>query len=267
VRLMKLSLPPLPRLPRPRWPRRELLAVLPRSEPGLVLRVFRGAALTTISFIITAADSAAFAESYRGLWLWARHHGLSGFWAAAFPLQVDTFIVVGELALFVAMVDQWERRHKAGAWAVTLLGLAASVAGNIGHVAAHDLQSRGTAAVPPVAAFAAMWVGLSVLKRVIARADETVPSDDEFVAEEPVARVPLTVVPDVVSSTLPSDAETAAAAALRATLAAGNPLSLNQLQTRFRLTRKEATEVRGLVLLEVNGHSHLDASGGGPELS
>jgi hypothetical protein len=35
--------------------------------------------------VITAADSAAFAESYRGLWVWARHHGLSGFWAAAFP--------------------------------------------------------------------------------------------------------------------------------------------------------------------------------------
>lgn len=177
---------------------------------------------------------------------------LAGFWAAAFPLQVDTFIVVGELALFIAMVDQWERRHKAGAWAVTLLGLAASVAGNIGHVAGHDLQSRGTAAVPPVAAFAAMWVGLSVLKRVIARADETVPSDDEFAAQS-VARVPLTVVPDVVSSPLPSDAETAAAAALRATLAAGNPLSMNQLQSRFRLTRKEATEVRGLVLSEPTG--------------
>jgi hypothetical protein len=257
--LMRLSLPPLPRLPRPRWPRRELRPVLPRSEPGLVLRLFRGAALTTISFIITAADSAAFAESYRGLWVWARHHGLSGFWAAAFPLQVDTFIVVGELALFVAMIDQWERRHKAGAWAVTLLGLAASVAGNIGHVAAHDLQSRGTAAVPPVAAFAAMWVGLSVLKRVIARADETVPSDDEFVAEEPVARVPLTVVPDVVSSPLPSDAETAAAAALRATLAAGNPLSMNQLQTRFRLTRKEATEVRSLVLSGVRASTECPA--------
>lgn len=108
---MRRSFPPLPR---PRWPRREPHPVLPRSEPGLVLRVFRGAALTTISFIITVADSAAFAESYRGLWVWARHHGLSGFWAAAFPLQVDTFIVVGELALFVAMIDQWERRHKAG---------------------------------------------------------------------------------------------------------------------------------------------------------
>ena len=246
----------LPRLCRPRGEPQQVAVPV---APGNVLRVLLSAALTAISVIITAADSAAFAESYRGLWVWARHHGLSGFWAAAFPLQVDTFIVVGELALFIAMVDQWERWHKAGAWAVTLLGLAVSVAGNIGHVAAHDLQSRGTAAVPPVAAFAAMWVGLSVLKRVIARAASTVPEGDEIVHEGSVGPVPLTVVPDAVSAQLPSDAETAAAAALRATLAAGNPLSMNQLQTRFRLTRKEATEVRSLVLPGVNGHPYPDA--------
>jgi hypothetical protein len=181
-----------------------------------------------------------------------------------------TFIIVGELALFVAMVDQWERRHKAGAWAVTLLGLAASVAGNIGHVAAHDLQSRGTAAVPPVAAFAAMWVGLSVLKRVIARAAWTEVEDDEIASEdheEPVAKVPLKLVPDVGSSPVPSDAETAAAAAFRATLTAGNPLSMNQLQTRFRLTRKEAAEVRSFVLPGVNGHSYPGAPDDGLELN
>src|SRR5271170_725807 len=132
-------------LPRLRWPRSVPRRVPVTAAPSYVLRVLRGTALTAISVIITGADGAAFAESYRGLWVWALHHGLSGFWAAAFPLQVDTFIVVGELALFVAMIDQWKRRHKAGAWTVTLLGLAASVAGNIGHVAARDLQSRGTA--------------------------------------------------------------------------------------------------------------------------
>jgi len=261
----------LPRPPRLRWTgASEPRQVPPLAAPGRVLGLFRGAALTAISVIITAADSAAFAESYRGLWVWARHHGLSGFWAAAFPLQVDTFIIVGELALFVAMVDQWERRHKAGAWAVTLLGLAASVAGNIGHVAAHDLQSRGTAAVPPVAAFAAMWVGLSVLKRVIARGAWAEVEDDEIAHEDhesPVAKVPLKLVSDVVSSPVPSDAETAAAAAFRATLTAGNPLSMNQLQTRFRLTRKEATEVRSLVLPGVNGHSYPGAPDDGLELN
>jgi hypothetical protein len=61
------------------------------AAPSYVLRVLRGTALTAISVIITGADGAAFAESYRGLWVWALHHGLSGFWAAAFPLQVDTF--------------------------------------------------------------------------------------------------------------------------------------------------------------------------------
>lgn len=252
---MRSPIQSLPRLP---WLRSAPRRVAPSAAPGYVLCVLRGAALTAISVIITAADSAAFAESYRGLWVWARHHGLSGFWAAAFPLQVDTFIVVGELALFVAMVDQWERRHKAGAWAVTMLGLVASVAGNIGHVAAHDLQSRGTAAVPPVAAFAAMWVGLSVLKRVIARA-QTASAGDENVHDGAAVLAPLKLVTDVVSSPVPSDAETAAAEALRATLAAGNPLSMNQLQTRFRLTRKEATEVRSLVLPAVNGHPYADA--------
>src|SRR5262249_51025065 len=159
---------------------------------------------------------------------------------------------------------------KAGAWAVTLLGLAASVAGNIGHVAAHDLQSRGTAAVPPVAAFAAMWVGLSVLKRVIARAAWAEVEDDESAHEDPeesAAKAPLKLVPDMVSSPVPNDAETAAAAALRATLTAGNPLSMNQLQTRFRLTRKEATEVRSLVMPGVNGHSYPGASDDGLELN
>jgi hypothetical protein len=66
-------------------------------------------------------------------------------------------------------------------------------------------------------------------------------------------------VTDVVSSPVPSDAETAAAEALRATLAAGNPLSMNQLQARFRLTRKEATEVRSLVLPGATGHPYADA--------
>jgi hypothetical protein len=257
---MRLPIRSLPRLPRLPWLRSAPRHVDPSAAPGYVLRVLRGTALTAISVIITAADSAAFAESYRGLWVWALHHGLSGFWAAAFPLQVDTFIVVGELALFVAMVDQWERWHKVGAWAVTLLGLAVSVAGNIGHVAAHDLQSRGTAAVPPVAAFAAMWVGLSVLKRVIARAAWTASAGDENLRDGAAVAASLKLVTDVVSSPVPSDAETAAAEALRATLAAGNPLSMNQLQARFRLTRKEATEVRGLVFSEADDHSEPGAA-------
>jgi hypothetical protein len=57
-----------------------------------------------------------------------------------------------------------------------------------------------------------------------------------------------------VSPPVPGDAETAAMASLRATLAAGNPWSQNQLMTRFGLTRAQATKVRELVTVEANGH-------------
>src|ERR1700751_5462700 len=55
-------------------------------------------------------------------------------------------------------------------------------------------------------------------------------------------------------SLVPSDAEKAAETAMRATFAAGNPLALNQLSSRFKLTRSEATRVRDRMLAEANGH-------------
>ena len=51
----------------------------------------------------------------------------------------------------------------------------------------------------------------------------------------------------------PSDSVAAAEASMRATIAAGNPLSLNQLTERFSLTRAAATKVRTAVLAESNG--------------
>jgi hypothetical protein len=133
-----------------------------------ILRAPRRAALATIALLVAAASITSFAESYRGLYDWAHEHGLTGPWAIAWPLQVDVFIAVGEAALFVALADRWPVRSRAAAWAVTLAGLAVSVAGNVGHVAGHDLASRVTAAVPPLAAAAALSVGLGVLKRTVA---------------------------------------------------------------------------------------------------
>jgi Protein of unknown function (DUF2637) len=128
----------------------------------------RKAALAAITLLVAAASLTSFAESYRALLDWATRHGLHGGWALAWPLQVDTFIAVGELALFVALADQWTVRSRAAAWSVTLAGLAVSIAGNVGHVQSHDWASQATAAVPPLAAAAALAVGLGVLKRVVA---------------------------------------------------------------------------------------------------
>jgi hypothetical protein len=56
---------------------------------------------------------------------------------------------------------------------------------------------------------------------------------------------------------VPSTAQSAAEASLRATLAAGNPLSGRQLETQFGLSRAVATKVRQSVLAETNGHAVL----------
>jgi len=78
-----------------------------------ILRVPRLAALVTIAALVAAASLVSFAESYRGLYEWASGHGLPGVWAVAWPLQVDVFIAVGELALFVALADRWAPRSRA----------------------------------------------------------------------------------------------------------------------------------------------------------
>ncbi|HWU21678.1 MAG TPA: hypothetical protein VN088_09135 [Nocardioides sp.] len=71
------------------------------------------------------------------------------------------------------------------------------------------------------------------------RADDPEPAPEaepEPLPDEPAGeQVPVVV---------PSDAESAAEASMRATLAAGNPWSVNALMTKFSLPRKTATEIR-----------------------
>ena len=59
--------------------------------------------------------------------------------------------------------------------------------------------------------------------------------------------------PETVLSKVPSSVLDAAKSSMRATYAAGNPLSANQLQQRFSLTRAAATEVRDEVF-SLNGN-------------
>jgi hypothetical protein len=157
----------------------------------------RRAALAVISCLVAASTLVAFGESYRALYLWASRHGVPGGWALIWPAMVDTFVCVGELSLFVALADRWAPRSRLFAWSVTLTGLSVSVAANIGHVASHALTVRATAAVPPVAAAAALAVGLGVLKRVVEKhhaAAGPIAADEPPGAPEPavVPAAPLT---------------------------------------------------------------------------
>jgi hypothetical protein len=135
------------------------------TSPGLARP--RSIALRIAAALVAVSTAVAFGESYRALYLWAVHHDVPIGWAFIWPAMVDVFVAVGELALFVGLVDRWEARHRVWAWAVVAGGLAVSVAGNVGHVGSAQWTDRLTAAVPPVAAFVALTVGLGILKRVV----------------------------------------------------------------------------------------------------
>jgi hypothetical protein len=129
----------------------------------------RRAALYAIGVIAMLASANALAHSYAGLYDWAVHHRLSGWQAKSWPAEIDVFLAVGELALYVAYLDSWPVRQRIWPWATALTGLAVSIAGNVGHIQAvpgHPviLADRLTAATSPLAAFAGLSVGLLVLK-------------------------------------------------------------------------------------------------------
>jgi hypothetical protein len=102
------------------------------------------------------------------------------------------------------------------------------------------VADKATAAVPPLAAAAALAVGLGVLKRVVEHRPGPVYGSSSVQVPSPAF----------------TDAETAAIDALLRTTAAGNPLTSNALQTKFRLTRTETTKVVAAVTAASNGHAH-----------
>jgi hypothetical protein len=65
---------------------------------------------------------------------------------------------------------------------------------------------------------------------------------------------PEPAAPQTVLGKVPSSVLEAAEASLRATVAAGNPLSINQLAERFSLTRAQATTLHRAALAESDGH-------------
>ena len=126
-------------------------------------------ALYAIGVIAILAGADALAHSYTGLYGRAVHHRLDGWQAMSWPAEIDVFLVVGELALYIAYLDAWPGRQRVWPWVTAATGLIVSVTGNVGHIqplpdAPVTLTDRLTAAISPVAAFAGLMVGLLVLK-------------------------------------------------------------------------------------------------------
>jgi len=191
---------------------------------------------TTVAAVLAVAAVAA-VISYRHAITVVTSHGEPGTVGHLYPVVIDGLIVAASMVL----LDAARHREKPPALSLWLLaaGIAATLAANVLAGVAAGLLGAVVAAWPALA-FVGCYELLMLLVRASAR------------------RSPGTTahgLPAAVSSPVPADAETAAMAALRATLAAGNPLSGRQLETRFGLTRAEATRVRQLVTAEANGHA------------
>lgn len=160
-------------------------------------------------------------------------HGEPGIVGHLYPVVIDGIIVAASMVLLDAA------RHREGApplaWWLLAAGIAVTLAANVAYGARFGVPG-GLWAAWPAAAFVGCYELLMLLVR--ASASRANPS-----------------APDGFASPVPTGAENAALMALKATLAAGNPYSNNQLADKFGLTRAQVTKVRQLASAEMNGHA------------
>lgn len=139
------------------------------------LSTHRKWAFRLLAVIVVIATIAGLSESFNGLYIWFSTHGITGFWADFAPLLLDSFTVIGELAIFGALTAprHWHWRKRFLPWVGVILGLGGSVAGNVGDKAGHPLSWQLTAMIPPLAGAFGIMIGFSVLKSLAGEKAET----------------------------------------------------------------------------------------------
>jgi hypothetical protein len=201
----------------------------------------RGDKLTRWTAVLAVLAVAAVAAliSFRHAVLVVTSHGEPGLVGHLYPVVIDGLIVAASMVL----LDSARHQEEPPGLALWLLGagIGATLAANIlAGISAGPLAA--IVAAWPAAGFVGCYELLMVLVRAAARRGAQVPADETQGS------------PDVIVPPPPADAQDAALMALKATLAAGNPLSGRQLETRFGLSRAEATRVRQMALGQANGH-------------
>lgn len=186
---------------------------------------------TAVAAVVAVAGVAAYVSYWHAVEVVTRH-GEPGVIGHLYPVVIDGIIVAASMVLLDAA------RHAEApprlAWLLLWAGIFVTLAANVTYGALAGWAGALWAAWP-AAAFVGCYELLMLLVRASARRAGAGPGG--------------TVPSPVASATEP-----AAEASLRATLAAGNPWRVNQLQEQFRLTRAEATKLRQRVLAAANGH-------------
>ncbi len=167
-------------------------------------------------------------------------HGQIMLAALLLPVSIDGTVAAASLVMLRAaragLGTPWLARVMLG------LSVVATLAANIAYGAHYGLTGATLSGWPAIALIGSAEMAIGMVRRT----HQAAAPDGQAVDG------------DALSAPVPTDAQNAALIALRATLAAGNPLSGRQLETRFGLTRNEATRVRGTVTAESNGHPAED---------
>jgi hypothetical protein len=195
-----------------------------------------GKTATATAVAVVAAFAAV--QSFKHIYDLAVTHGDRGPTGALVPLSVDGLIVVATLALHQPAAPKLLAQF--ALWS----GILATVAANVIYGLGFGLLGAVLNAWPAYA----FTLGVEIVVLMTAR--------DRSGAVAP----PAAVVTDAeqVLAQVAADAESAARAALAASVAAGNPLSQRQVMTRFGLTRATERKVREAVTVASNGHGTHD---------
>lgn len=146
-----------------------------------ILLTLRTWAVRSVAALVVISTCTSTAESYMGLRDWALVHGWPGGGSYLFPGFIDVFPLIGELVLFVAMVEGWPRKSKIVPWVAITGGLVLSVALNTGHLISADINTKITQGMPPVASWISLVVGMAMFELVMANRTVAEPG----LAEEP----------------------------------------------------------------------------------
>jgi len=189
----------------------------------------------TVFAVVAVAGVAAYISYWHAVEV-VTHHGERAVRGHLYPVVIDGIIIAASMVVLDAA------RHREAApklaWSMLLSGIGVTLAANVAFGVTYGLAGALWAAWPALA-FVGCYELLMMLVRASARR----------AAREASSEFP---------SPVPGDAESAALASPRATLAAGNPWSNNQLADKFGLTRAQVTRVRQLATADMNGHAPDD---------
>ena len=193
----------------------------------------------TAAVVVAVAGFAA-VQSYSHIYSLAAGHGQDRLDSALLPLSVDGLILAASLVLLHAA--RGARPAGRLAYFALWLGIGATIGANAAYGWPYGPLGIASSTWPALSFVLAVHVAMGAIKR--ARPG----------IRQPLADYQPEITPRGDSGGVPSDVVEAAKASMAATVAAGNPWSVNQLQQQFSLTRAQATKVRQAVLAGSNGH-------------